>query len=88
MGQREKFSTSDLAKINKMYKCDNIETSSENVIEVSTNVDASTEDGSVFSNSGITTDLSSSTAATHEKPTNSNNYPLLNFLGGLWNAGK
>lgn len=78
MGQREKFSTSDLAKINKMYKCENIETP-ETTTEESTSVSPSTEDGST-----------DSTSAPTERPPN-NSYPVLEFLSGLynvWNTGK
>lgn len=78
MGQREKFSTSDLAKINKMYKCPNIDTTTpETTTQVSTTV----------SEWGSPTD-----AVTSERPpNNSNNYPILELISGLyqvWNGGK
>lgn len=94
MGQREQFSTSDLAKINKMYKCENIETTTlpETTTEESTSVSPSPENGSVYGNSGPTESSTSSTVVPTERPPNSNNsYPVLEFLSGLynvWNAGK
>lgn len=84
MGQREKFSTSDLAKINKMYKCPQIDTTTtpETTTEPSTSVTPTSE-------WGASTD--STTVPTERPPNNSNNYPLLEILSSLyqtWNAGK
>lgn len=91
MGQREKFSTSDLAKVNKMYKCEIVETTTtpeaETTTEESTGVLPSTEYGT-----GSIESTTPPTAIPLERPpNNSNSYPVLEFLSGLanaWNLGK
>lgn len=74
MGQRDNFAYKDVEKINKMYKCNKVDPGP----SIDNNVDAS-----VF-------DSDESPQPTrpnnNNRPTNSSNYPVLNFLGNLVSA--
>lgn len=78
MGQRDNFSTSDVAKINKMYQCGNIDIIDPHYPGVSNNIDEFGDDNET----GTNTSNNSSPPNRPNRP----NRPIVDFFSGLFSG--